>query len=129
MELLLAVLGILGTLAGTLLGYLRPRRVEQKEKKNDLLFSVYLKLLEVNEQYFWIASAEVRQTAEKPRHQEIRFKIQKLAWGIVNDLRPLPLTPVFQKVIRRISRVNIAAMMDRGFEKPEPRNAPGALIY
>ena len=106
--------------------------------------------------------------AQKPRHQEIRFKIQKLAWEIVNDLRPLPdlpllsrilhvllaeddkayataakrhdelgrvvdllgrmLTPAFQKVIRGISRVNIAAMMDRGFEKPEPRNAPGSLI-
>jgi H+/gluconate symporter-like permease len=83
------LIGILVSAAGE---YFR-RLSERKETQRELLFQVYMMLMELNGIHFWIASSEVRREEPNPEHAK---KFHDTGWRIADLLRQidkLPLAP------------------------------------
>jgi hypothetical protein len=76
--------GIAVSLTGALIANILTRQRERRRLVEERRFEIYMKLMELNGQYFWISSAEVRQ---EPEPAEIRKNCHKLAWQIADLLR------------------------------------------
>jgi len=57
---------------------------EKKKTIEKLRFDVYMKLMELNGCYFWLASSE---KIKEPINQEIKYKADMKAWEIADLLR------------------------------------------
>jgi hypothetical protein len=85
MDILIAFLSGVGvTLTGALIAHLLTRSRERRKLIEERRFEIYMKLMDLNSQYFWIASADVR--GESPP-QSARQKCHELAWHIADALR------------------------------------------
>jgi hypothetical protein len=85
MELLIAfVIGVGVTLTGAFIAHLLTRSRERRKLIEERRFEIYMKLMDLNSQYFWIASAEVR---GEPAPQTAREKCRELSWRIADMLR------------------------------------------
>ena len=82
------VLGFLSgvgvSLTGALIANTLTRRRERRRIIEERRFEIYMKLMELNTQYFWVASCEVR---GEPIPDETRKKCRELAWQIADLLR------------------------------------------
>lgn len=81
--------GILVTAAGTYLQWLK----EKKKTQKDILFQVYMLLMELNGQHFWITSRQVQGQEPKPEHTQ---KFSDTGWRIADLVRQIdnhPLAP------------------------------------
>lgn len=56
--------------------------IEKRNKQNEILFDIHMKLMELNEYYFWAYSFETKHEEEP---QEIKSKIFNLRW-IISDM-------------------------------------------
>jgi hypothetical protein len=88
MELTTAVISFAGgvgvaVVAAFAAGLVR-RRLEAKRRIEEARFDVYMKLLELQGLYHWIAVAELR--AELPQEEVLR-QVKSLAWQIADKLR------------------------------------------
>src|ERR1700737_2850886 len=84
--------GILVTAAGTYLQWFKEKRKTQK----DLLFQVYMLLMEANGIHFWIASREVR--GEEPKLEYVK-KFNDLGWRIADLLRQVDEHPMAPAIL------------------------------
>lgn len=62
----------------------RQRRLERQKETQRLLFEIYMKLLQIRADYFWINSADVGGTVRNP---EARNRIWGLAYQLSDQLR------------------------------------------
>lgn len=76
--------GVGVTLTGALIAHVLTRRRERRKLVDERRFEIYMKLMDLNSQYFWIASAEVR---GQPASPEARRNCRDLAWQIADILR------------------------------------------
>ena len=85
METLLAFLGGVGvTLTGALIANALTRQRERPKIVEERLFQINFLLMELSEQYFWIASNELHSITTTP---EINRRCRDLAWRIADKLR------------------------------------------
>jgi len=84
-EPVLAFLSGVGvTLTGALIAHVLARRRERRKLVDERRFEIYMKLMELNGQYFWVASAGLH---NEPVPPEARRKCRELAWQIADILR------------------------------------------
>lgn len=62
------------------------RFFEKKKKQEDLYFEIYMKLMELNIWYLWLASAEIKKEKEPRRASE---KVFDLKWQVADAARKL----------------------------------------
>lgn len=85
MEALIAFLSGVGlTLTSALFAHLLTLRRERRKSIEQRNFEIYMKLMELNGEYFWVASAEVTGAPVSPR---VCRKCSDLAWKIADILR------------------------------------------
>ena len=76
--------GILATLVGGLIASLVQRHNETVRRKSEARLDVYFHLMELNQHYFWVASADMR--GEKPP-KEALTACRKVTWKLADKLR------------------------------------------
>ncbi|WP_236166330.1 hypothetical protein [Pseudomonas juntendi] len=76
--------GIVAALIGAILAGIIHRTNEHRKEKNAARHVVYMLLLELQQQYFWVASAEA--TNDEPP-KEMLDTCRKTAWTIADKLR------------------------------------------
>jgi hypothetical protein len=84
--------GILVSAAGTYFTWIRERKKTQRE----LLFQVYMMLIELNGIHFWIASREVRGEEPNPEHAK---KFQDMGWRIADLIRQIDKLPLMPEIL------------------------------
>ena len=80
--------GVLATLVGGLVASIVQRHNEAVKRKAEARLDVYFRLLDLNQQYFWIASSFIRLTRRSMTH------FSNLKSGIPNAKSP-PTTSFF----------------------------------
>ncbi|MNP01235.1 hypothetical protein D3C76_930400 [compost metagenome] len=76
--------GIIAALIGAIIAGIVHRTNEHRKEKSVARHAVYMLLLELHQQYFWVASAETR--GDEPPH-EMLDACRKTAWTIADKLR------------------------------------------
>lgn len=76
--------GVLAALIGGLIASIVQRVNERRKEKSAARLAVYFLLLELNQQYFWIASAE---SSGQDPPEEMLVTCRKTAWQIADKLR------------------------------------------
>ncbi|MGH9896235.1 MAG: hypothetical protein ACREA0_30425, partial [bacterium] len=122
--------GVGVTLTGALIAHVLTRQRERRKLVDERRFEIYMKLMDLNSQYFWIASAEVR---GQPASPETRRNCRDLAWQIADILRAadevefleeiLDITfgPGYPTAAKRHDAMG--ALLDRMGERVNPRYA------
>lgn len=76
--------GVLATLVGGLVASVVQRHNEAVKQKAEARLDVYFRLLDLNQQYFWIAAAELHGEKAQP---EVAAHCRKLSWKLADKLR------------------------------------------
>lgn len=76
--------GILAALVGAIIAAIIQRANEHRKEKNAVRHAVYMLLLELHQQYFWVASAEA--SGDEPP-QGMLDACRKTSWTIADKLR------------------------------------------
>lgn len=129
MEPVLGFVGGVGvTLAGALIADLLTRRRERRKVLLERRFQIYMKLMELNGQYFWVASAEIRSETVPP---EVRRKCHDLAWQIADLVRAADEVEFLDEILDVIFAPGyptagrrhdaMAALLERLGERVNPR--------
>ena len=90
---------VLGALVGSWVTVWLGARKERKDEVRNRLRDIYMRLLELHQFYFWLATAEVHR--EEPR-SDVGARVERLAWGILDDLREIdehPSVPALAEVL------------------------------
>lgn len=100
MEILLKFREIIAALAGAVIGavistYLSGKK-EKGKQAEEILFSVYMRLLDLHALYFGITTSEFWNKDSLKNRAEIKG----LAWKILDDIRKIDHLPICTKVIR-----------------------------
>ena len=101
--------GILVTAAGTYFTWVRERKKAQRE----LLFQVYMMLIELNGTHFWITSSEVRGEEPNPEHPK---KFHDTAWRIADLLRQIDEVPLAPMILTAIFSLKFSHETQRAEE-------------
>jgi hypothetical protein len=83
-KFLIFAAGVGATLAGTVSAEILTLRRERRTRLRSKQFEIYMRLLDLNADYFWWASAEFR---GEPVPPEIKAKCRDHAWRIADLLR------------------------------------------
>lgn len=76
--------GIVAALIAALAASFVQRQNQEKTRKEEARHEVYMRLLDINQQYFWIASSELR--GEKPP-DDVVVSVRQACWQLVEKLR------------------------------------------
>ncbi len=76
--------GLLAALVGGLIASVVQRHNETKRRKEETRLAVYLMLMELNAQYFWVASFQLRGEEPPP---EVIVACREIAWKLADRLR------------------------------------------
>jgi hypothetical protein len=87
---------LLGALAGSWVTVRLGAQVERRAEVRKLIRSIYGRLMELYSYYFWMTTAEMH--AQQPR-ADVVGRIERLAWGILDDLREVDEHPVLPSVV------------------------------
>ena len=131
MEPVLAFLSGIGvTLTGALIAHILARRRERRKLVDERRFEIYMKLMELNGQYFWVASSELQ---GGPPPLEARRKCRELAWQIADILRAADEVEFLEDILdvlfgsgypRAVKRHDaMLALLDRMGDRVNPRYA------
>ena len=101
--------GILVSAAGAYFNWLRERKKAQRE----LLFQVYMMLMELSGIHFWIASREVRGEEPNPEHAS---KFHDMGWRIADLLRQIDKLPPAPAILEAMFSLKFAKEAQRAEE-------------
>ena len=90
------ILGFVLGIVAALMTYVLLKRHEHQKKIKNVQFNVYMKLLELNSLYFWVASNEIH---KNDIDEDLRHKIRDLAWQIADLLRLEDKVPYIDKIL------------------------------
>jgi hypothetical protein len=76
--------------------FLQEKRSERRRLRERAAFEVYMLLLELNGQYFWIVSKELR---AEPSLPDVAAKVSALAWRIADKLREADDVPYLEEIL------------------------------
>ena len=105
--------GVLATLVAALVGSLIQRASEKKKALDEAIRSVYSMLLELNEYYFWVASAELHK--ETPPVEAER-RCYDLCQEIAQCLSQNDKLPHLQRIVRVLFDSSFKSANDRANE-------------
>lgn len=102
--------GVLATLVGGLVASVVQRHNETVKRKAEASLDVYFRLLELNQQYFWIASSEMH--GEKAR-SEVVAQCRELSWKLADKLRACDTVKHLDEILDILFNSSIASASDR----------------
>lgn len=98
--LISGIMGLVGALIGALISaiisVILAKRYEKSNKTEDILYDVYMNLLDLNSYYIWIVSNEM-QNIENDIN--LKTKIRRLAWTIADDIRKIDHSTFVQEIL------------------------------
>jgi hypothetical protein len=102
--------GILSTLIAALIASLVQRNYEQKKRTDAAQYEIYMRLLEIAEYYFWIASAELR-GEEAPEEYVVKTRGQ--CWKLADKLREYDCILEIESIMKFLFSTSIVSSNDR----------------
>jgi len=109
-----AVLGFLGGIVATLIASLTAsiiqRQNHEKQRKEEASFEVYMRLLDINQHYFWIVSNEM---CGKCPPNEIIEKIRKASWELADKLRTCDSVELLDELLTFLFSASIDTYAER----------------
>lgn len=102
--------GILAALVGAIIAAVIQRALEHRKQKSAARQTVYMLLLELHQQYFWIASAEASGT-EPP--EGMRESCRKTAWAIADRLRSFDQVEHLGEILALLFSTSISTANER----------------
>lgn len=102
--------GILSALIGVIIAAVIQRAHEHRKEKSVARQAMYMLLLELHQQYFWIASAEATGT-EPP--EGMREACRKTAWTIADKLRSFDQVEYLDEILTLLFSTSILTANER----------------
>lgn len=89
------------------------RRAERRRRAEDVLFAVYMMLMDLKGRHFWIASAELRKE-ESPLRARQAF--QDMRWRIADEVRKIDHFPEARELLRAMFSLTYKSERERADE-------------
>lgn len=102
--------GLLAVLVGGLIASLVQRHNEANRRKEETRLAVYLMLMELNSQYFWVASFQLR--GEEPPPTVI-IACREIAWKLADRLRAFDQVEFVDEILEIIFSAAIPTANER----------------
>ena len=90
-------IGVVGAVIGGWATAFFQRRHERKRRTENVLFGVYMMLMDLRGHHFWITSAEVRGQDSDPK---IIQRFQDTRWRIADEMRKIDQLPEARDILR-----------------------------
>lgn len=117
--------GILAALVGAIIAAVIQRAHEHRKEKSAARQTVYMLLLELHQQYFWIASAEAT-GAEPP--EGTREACRKTAWTIADKLRSFDQVEHLDEILALLFSTSILTANERAHRLDALLESYGDLV-
>jgi hypothetical protein len=91
--------GLQAALVGGLVASIVQRHNELKRRKEETRLAVYLMLMELNSQYFWVASCQLR--GEEPP-TDVVIACREIAWKLADRLRAFDQVELIEEILEII---------------------------
>jgi len=117
--------GILTALIASLIASIVQRKNEEYKRKEQTRFWIYLRLLAINQQYFWLLTAEIHQE-EPPK--EIVENLKKLCWELADKLRECDSVEMLEEILIFLFSASLNSYRERGKLLDEILEAYGKII-
>ena len=102
--------GVLAALVGGLIAGLVQRYNEASRRKEEARLSVYLMLMELNTQYFWVASSELNGRSPP---EEVILACREISWKIADRLRTFDRVEFVDEILEVIFSAVVPSANDR----------------
>ena len=102
--------GILATLVAALIASIVQRHHEAERRKSEARLDVYFALLDLNSQYFWVASAEMHR---EPPKTEVLIACREMAWRIADKLRKCDAVDYLEEILEILFNNSISSANSR----------------
>lgn len=116
--------GVVVTLVGALAGAALQRSFDRRKQIKDVQFQVYMKLMNVWNLYFWVASLELRDEEVEIDHKR---RIQEEAWRIADLLRAEDEVPFADQILQILMSNEYPSASNRHSEMSEILDKLGAI--
>lgn len=117
--------GVVAALVGGLIASMIQRHNEAKRRKEDAQLETYFHLLELNQWYFWIATAELH--GEHP-DKEILAKCREISGRLADKLRAFDDVERIEEILTILFSSSIATANERARRLDRLLHQYGALI-
>ena len=117
--------GILATLVGALIASMVQRRHETARRKSEAQLDIYFRLLELHNQYFWVAAAELH--GEKPR-EETLTACREISWKLADRLRTFDEVAHLEEILTLLFSSSIQSANERANRFGKLIDAYGTLV-
>ena len=117
--------GVLATLVGGLIASIVQRHNEAVKRKAEARLDVYFRLLDLNQQYFWIASSEMH--GEKAR-TEVVARCRELSWKLADKLRTCDSVEHLDEILEILFSSSIASANERANRLGKLLDNYGSLV-
>ena len=102
--------GILATLVGGLIASMAQRHNEAVRRKAEARLDVYFHLMELNQHYFWVASADMH--GKKPPKEAMQA-CRKLTWKLADKLRTLDSVEYLDEILTVLFSSSLGSANER----------------
>lgn len=117
--------GILTTLVGGFIASVVQRHNETVRRKAEARLEVYFHLMELNQHYFWVASADMR--GEKPS-KEALTACRKVAWKLADKLRTFDSVEYLDEILIVLFSSSIQSANERANRLEQLIDSYGQLV-
>lgn len=102
--------GLLAALVGGLIASIVQRHNEENRRKEETRLAIYLMLMELNSQYFWVASYQLREEEPPP---DVVAACREIAWKLVDRLRAFDQVEFIDEILEIIFSAVIPTANER----------------
>jgi hypothetical protein len=106
--------GVVGAVVGAVVGgwatMFFQRKADRKRHVENVLFNVYMMLMEFKGRHFWITSAEIRGTEANPR---VVSGFEDIRWRIADEMRKLDQLPEGRDILHVMFSLTYASESGR----------------
>lgn len=117
--------GVLAALVGGLIASVVQRRHEQARRRADAQLHIYFRLLDLHNNYFWVASAELH--GEEPRPETLA-NCREITWKLADRLRTFDDVAHLDEMLAILFSSDIATANERANRLSSILDKYGALV-
>ncbi|MCG8909063.1 hypothetical protein [Pseudomonas sp. DP-17] len=117
--------GVLAALIGGVIASIVQRVNEHRKEKTAARLSTYFLLLELSQQYFWVASAEI---GGRPAPDSVLNTCHKLAWQIADKLRQFDDVEHVEEILTILFSSSLPSANERAKRLDALLNSYGNLV-
>jgi len=107
------VTGLIGAVAGGWATIFFQRKTERERRSENVLFDIYMMLMELKGHHFWIRSAELQRRESDPR---VLSNFEKTRWRIADEMRKIDHLPEARDILRAMFLLTYPSEGERAAE-------------